>query len=664
MNSKAMLATAVACLCVSSVQSASADDLIYEWYTVANNGDVIPTDSSSSCGSCHEDMASSDSQLSAGAKVFNSYNQPAINKDGVVVFRARSRGGHGGSEGGSGHGGGEEGGTGGGGAGGGGTSAAAAAGDAGGGGESGGGGSGSGGMGGGSGSEPERGIYMRNLAEQGPLYMVFRRSGAVPQPNNTTTGKGGELATFNEFPSVPRIDAGSDTIATRGQSTPVWTYLDDKTGTETRTGTAGIYVTSSHGMPAAGASMLGDVYEGGIQTFPYFQVPVHGAVPAGTGFDQFPGSPAVTERTTIVFKGNFSVGGVGKTGVFYRDFAAKRGAASVEVIASSFTKIPGSQTNFGSTAPPSAGGKYTVFAGYDNEQAPTKGGIYRARLGNKPIVLETVVKIGDPVPGELNGETFDRFGEAISVSSNGRHVLFWGGWGDPGPDGEKTRDIPLACPAEGNADMRAYCATVTPEGTTGQVPKYQGFFLRDMQSGTTTVIAKTGDVVDGRTIEDFVYWNFSGRVPGKGHGGEEDIEETLELARWRSTSFGAVSGTGAPGMSVVKARFADNIDGLENEHALLLRDVKPSRVGDLEPLLRTGDLGAMVDPDAPAGAVISALGIERDGFRGNWLAVNVSMLVPSAELTAAAGGEESEEETGWAGIYAAHFLDDEEAVAY
>jgi hypothetical protein len=33
-------------------------------------------------------------------------------------------------------------------------------------------------------------------------------------------------------------------------------------------------------------------------------------------------------------------------------------------------------------------------------------------------------------------------------------------------------------------------------------------------------------------------------------------------------------------------------------------------------------------------------------------------------LTAAAGGEESEEETGWAGIYAAHFLDDEEAVAY
>jgi hypothetical protein len=189
---------------------------------------------------------------------------------------------------------------------------------------------------------------------------------------------------------------------------------------------------------------------------------------------------------------------------------------------------------------------------------------------------------------------------------------------------------------------------------TGEVPNFQGFFLRDMQTKTTVVIAKTGDIVDGRIIEDFVYWNFSGRVLGKGHGGEEDPEETLELARWRSTSFGAVSGTGAPGRSVIKARLAGDVD------ALLLRDVKPNRTGDLVPLLRTGDLGAIVDPEAPAGAVISALGIERDGFRGDWLAINVSMLVPSTTATAAADGEESEEETGWAGIYAAHFLDDDE----
>jgi hypothetical protein len=194
----------------------------------------------------------------------------------------------------------------------------------------------------------------------------------------------------------------------------------------------------------------------------------------------------------------------------------------------------------------------------------------------------------------------------------------------------------------------------TPPGTTGQVPANQGFFLRDMQSGVTTVIARTGDMVDGRAIEDFVYWNFSGRVAGKGDEGGDDIEEP---ARWRSTSFGAVSGTGAPGMSAIKAKFADNGDGIENEQALLVRDVRPSRIGDLVPLLRTGDPGALLDPEAPAGALVSALGIERDGFRGNWLAVNVSMLVPGAEAAAAAGGEESEEETGWAGIYAARFVD-------
>jgi len=580
MEAKSILATAVACVCVSSVQSAVAGDLTYEWFTAANNGDLMPA--------------------AASTRFFNSYNQPAINKEGVVVFRARSRGGEGGGPG---------------------------------------------------QGEPERGIYMRNLAEQGPLLAVFRRRGTVPQPNNTTTGNAGQLASFNEFPSVPRIDAGSDTIATRGQSTPVWTYMLPD-GSETRTGTAGVYV-GSNGVATTGASMLGDVFEGGVQTFPYFQVPVHDAVPVGTGFDQFPGSPAVTERSTTVFKGNFAVDGVGKTGVFYRDFAARRGKSPVELIASSFTQIPGSTTLFGSTAPPSAGGKYAVFAGYDNEDMPTKGGIYRARLGKKPVVLETVVKIGDTVP-ETGGETFDRFGEAISVSSNGRHVLFWGGWG-----GE--RPVPLICPDEGNAAVREACAKATPAGTMGTVPEYQGFFLRDMQSKTTTVIARTGDLFDGRAIEDFVYWNFSGRVPGKGghEGGEEGGEETEEGARWRSTSFGAVSGSGAPGMVVVKARLADNGDGLENEQALLLRDVKPSGLGDLVPLLRTGDLGANVDPEAPEGAVITALGIERDGFRGNWLAVNVSMLVASDVATAAAGGEESEEDTGWAGVYVARFNDDE-----
>ena len=44
-----------------------------------------------------------------------------------------------------------------------------------------------GGMGGG---EPERGICMRKMAEQGPLLTVFRRGGTVPAPHNTLTLRG------------------------------------------------------------------------------------------------------------------------------------------------------------------------------------------------------------------------------------------------------------------------------------------------------------------------------------------------------------------------------------------------------------------------------------------------------------------------------------------
>ncbi len=603
MNSKAIIAAAVACLCVSSVQSASADNLTYEWYTAANNGDLMPTDASGDCGSCHDAVAGSGEPTAVGTKLFNSYNQPAISKQGVIVFRARSRGGEGGGPG---------------------------------------------------QGEPERGIYVRNLAELGPLFVVFRRHGTVPQPNNTTIKNTDQLASFNEFPSVPRIDAGSDTIATRGQSTPVWTYMLPD-GTETRTGTAGVYTSSGHGTATTGASMLGDVFEFGVQTFPYFQVPVHGAVPAGTGFDQFPGSPAVTERNKIVFKGNFAVGGAGKTGVFYRDVVANGGSAPIELIASSFTKIPGCKPNltaspprtclFGSTAPPSAGGKYAVFAGYDNEQAPTLGGIYRARMGVKPIVLETVVKIGDQVPGERKGTKFEVFGESVSVSSTGRTLLFWGGWGG-------KRDVLMRCPEEGNAAMRAACAAATPYPTYKQVPERQGFFVRDMQLGTTTPIVKTGDYVDGVEVTDFVYWNYSGRVAGNGDEGGDDIEEP---ARWRSTSFGAVSGNGVPNISAFKARTADGEDGI------YLRRVGPSGLGDLSKLLKTGEPQVVDVSLQAAGMEISAVGIERDGFRGNWLALTASMLLP-AEVAAAAG-EDSGEVTGWAGVYVARFLDDE-LIAY
>lgn len=542
MESKAIRRASMALLCASVAFSAGAADLTYAWHTVANNGDLIPgTD-----------------------KTFNSYNQPAVNKYGLVVFRARSRGGQG---------------------------------------------------------EPEHGIYVRDMDELGPIVTVFSRGEAVPQPNNALYN--GQLAQFNEFPSVPRIDAGSDTIATRAQSQPVWSYTMN--GTDTRTGTAGVY-TNPLGMRTTGASMVGDV-----PGFEHFQVPIPD-VPAGTGFDQFPGSPAVTERHTIVFKGNFSAGGHGGTGVFYRNVVADGGVAPIELVASSFTDIPrrkgstGTAVKFGSTAPPSAAGKYVVFAGYDNEANPTAGGIYRARLGTKPVVIEKIVAIGDPVPGEKK-QTFRAFGEAVSLSSNGRSLLFWASWGST------VRNVTLTCPSEGNKAVREYCRKLTGDGITVTVPANQGFFVRDLQLGTTTVIAKTGS-----QFEDFLYWNFSGRAPGMGEGeeGRDDIEE---LARWRTATFGAVSGSGVPSVSAFKARTADGEDGI------FIREVLPSKAGAVITLLKTGMPGATVDAETPPGAVITSLGVERDGFRGRWLAVSVSMLTD--------GG--SQEDAGWAGIYTARF---------
>jgi hypothetical protein len=100
-------------------------------------------------------------------------------------------------------------------------------------------------------------------------------------------------------------------------------------------------------------------------------------------------------------------------------------------------------------------------------------------------------------------------------------------------------------------------------------------------------------------------------------------------------------------LSAIKARSFDGSDGI------YLREILPSQAGELFALLKTGLPGAMVDPEAPDGALITSLGLERDGFRGDWLALTLSMATDG----------EAEEDTGWAGTYAARFIDEEELVA-
>ena len=325
-------------------------------------------------------------------RFYNSYNPPSVNSSALVVFRARSTGRPQG---------------------------------------------------------PVSGIYTRSMDTAGkPIHRIGDRVTQVPRPNNTfypaPGGPGHEaLATFNEFPSFPRIATESNALATRGNHPPVWTYsigTDPVTGEsiETRAGTTGIYVNLRGEDPlnsplVTGASLLGVVPNGPYADFSYiFGVP--GEAP-GTRFEVFPGAPAVTDDGHIAFKGNYSVPDpasvdpdvrIGKTGVFYRrvaeDYAG--GLQPIGLIANTDTPVPNPGecvpgTTFGSTAPPSAYGGKVVFVGYDYEEAPSCGGIYLAEMGGPPGELETLVGLDTRVPGQ-QGETFTRIGTGDRV---GRRVV-------------------------------------------------------------------------------------------------------------------------------------------------------------------------------------------------------------------------------------------------
>jgi len=364
---------------------------------------------------------------------------------------------------------------------------------------------------GGGGGAPIRGIYVRDMGTAGSsIVAVAEVDDTVPQPNNLG-------AEFNEFPAFPRIDSGSSMIATRGQTTPVWEYtLPDLT--ETRVGTAGIFTTSTPLL--GGANLITGVNQlGAVPGFEEFSVP---DAPAATKFDQFPGAASASDGKYIAFKGNYQ-DGVGKTGVYFRDVTLAD--SPVIAIADTSTDIPGGGgAKFGSTAPPSAANGKMVFTGLDNEEAPTKGGIYLAPLQpNAP--LTTLVSIGaTEVPGQP-GQTLNRVGEGLSF--DGRYVAFWGAWGT------ETRSITLACPTDGNA--AAACALQYPTGFQTSVPVNQGIFRIDTQTGQLTLVAKT-DPADPDGFDDFLYWTFSGAV--EGGGGEGDAEPP----RWRSSAFAALDG--------------------------------------------------------------------------------------------------------------------------
>ena len=440
----------------------------------------------------------------------------------------------------------------------------------------------------------------------------------------------------------------SDTIVTRGNHQPVWIYAPPDSN-ETRVGTTGIY-TNPFGLLITGAAKVGNVPD-----FSFFEVPEF----PGIRFEVFPGAPSVTKGDTIVFKGNYTdPDGGARTGVYYRelDNAPAGGTSPVVLIANSTnTLIPGTDTVFGSTAPPSAAGRKVVFAGFDNEDAPTLGGIYLASLQYQSP-LNTLVSIGEQVPGESRNYTFNTLGEGSAF--DGRFVGFWGAWG------VDTKTVRLYCPTEGNRDSIAYCNQVLVCEDTGarlgdknsvcyddaggrlpicyqdkEVPVNQGIFVHDIDTRSTRIVAKT----EGQ-FDEFVFWNYSGKTPCVSGHPDEVAEDDGEPVRWRSSTFVAVSArVGATFQAVFKARTGELVDGVYAEPVdgiYLKKGPGPGQGQDIEPLLDTTMDGQTLDPEAPADTTITELGLEREGLRGYWLAVSAKMGIK--------GGEEEDD---MAGIY-------------
>ena len=181
------------------------------------------------------------------------------------------------------------------------------------------------------------------------------------------------------------------------------------------------------------------------------------------------------------------------------------------------------------------------------------------------------------MPGEAAGTVFNKFGEALSVGSDGRYVAYWGAWGTG------TTPKTLYCPQDGEANVIAYCLQYA-NGTVVNVPVHQGIFVIDTRNNTNTAIAKTGQY----GMQDFVYWVFSGQPPGTGGGDEGDGEPP----RWRSSAFAALSGKFPYGVRIAYKANRSGVDGIY---------MYRNKWAPFVTVAEIGASGTAIDPLAPAG---------------------------------------------------------------
>lgn len=566
-HNKNLLMAAVGMALLAPSSQALAETAEVKWKTVVDNGYKPP---------------------GATVEQFFSYNQPSVNEQALVVFRARAKKPTGG--------------------------------------------------GGNGGGKPIRGVFVRNMASGAAIRTIASNkppNDVVPAPNNTA-------ATFNEFPSFPRIDKDQNVVAFRAQSTPSW---KDPVSGDTVGGTSGVYANPGRALQTGVRNLE---TAAGFTQYLVPSVALSSGAPL-TKFDQFPGAPGISEGNRVTFKGNYTDGGLGKTGIFFRSNIALA-SNLVKPVAWTDLAMPdkkGTPTAklFGSTAPPSTANREVVFAGFDNEEKPTAGGIFHARLADT-TALKALVSIGDVVPG-VAGAAFTRFGEALSF--DGRYVTFWGAWGTQEPPtstggGTGWRAVTLNCPTDGNQEVIQACIDQDDSGDlrdgeyTLYEPVNQGMFRFDKKTGALAMVAKTGDA---NGFETFLFWSFTGAPPGAGGGDEDSDEDTptedREPPRWRNSAFAAVSGVNV----AFKAKKSEVINGIylqEGGGAIqtVLDTTMTGDVLDNKTITVKVDGGATTIPVPLSDLTITTLGLERDAFRKKRLAISASMANDVAS---------------WAGIY-------------
>ncbi len=225
--------------------------------------------------------------------------------------------------------------------------------------------------------------------------------------------------------------------------------------------------------------------------------------------------------------------------------------------------------------------------------------------------------------------------------------------GAPGDD--DTRTVRLYCREEGNkirkdfcnnagdfapdlGDENSNCEEGPPCYQEKEVPVNQGIFVYDtVGKGKLWMVARAG--IDG-DFDDFVYWNYSGAPPGAEARAMVNRRAGAPPPLWQYPS-GPVPRSGLHFWPSAGTSILAQTSMMTRLTVFTWSKYWVQSRPTLTPLFQTGMEGTILDPqaldaDTNQPLPITSLGLERDSFRGRWLAINASM-----------GNEES----GWAGIY-------------